>query len=437
MGNKKSAIRTMQVIVFFLLYYVYMNAIRKVMIPMDNITIPLILAITLFIVLKRSHAKTHWTTPKIKAVALSWIIICIYIFINNASFFDQLVHGGMIHLYVLVSFMLYVSYDSSWFGTWIKWTKIYALFYAVTTIIFYFTPSLYFKFAQFMFPETISSLTLFYNYGWMCGICDHFSTNGMVLATGLMICFNEILSNKKQGNIRWKHNKFLYVSICLILYALILSSKRAPLIASFVAIFMTYIVSSPRNISKRIFILCLFGAFLMIIYEFLLPYIPGLSTIADKFQSTQESDGGVLQGREVLWAVAYDMISSAPILGHGFGSYSYITEKMEMFTTSTHNYYLQMFAELGIVGLLLYVAAFIFGIQLTVRQLRKMSLRGKNVSYTDMLILKISLSLQIFVILYNLSASAMMYYPILIPYFLAVTAACILTRKYRFIEQKS
>ena len=131
------------------------------------------------------------------------------------------------------------------------------------------------------------------------------------------------------------------------------------------------------------------------------------------------------------------MISSAPIFGHGFGSYSYITEKMELFTTSTHNYYLQMFAELGIVGLLLYVSAFIFGVQLTVRQLRKMSLKSKNVSCTDMLVLKISLSIQIFVILYNLSASAMMYYPILIPYFLAVTAACILTRKYRFIEQKS
>ena len=267
MGNRKSAIRTMQVIVFFLLYYVYMNVIRKVMIPMDNVTIPLILAITLFIVLNRSNAKIHWTTSKIKAVALSWMMICIYIFINNASILDQLVHGGMIHLYVLVSFMLYVSYDSSWFGTWIKWTKIYALFYAVTTIIFYFVPNLYFRFAQFMFPDIIRSLTLFYNYGWMCGICDHFSTNGTVLATGLMICFNEIMSNRKQGNIRWRHNKILYISTCLILYALILSSKRAPLIASFVAIFMTYIVSSPRNISKRIFILCLFCVFLMVIYE--------------------------------------------------------------------------------------------------------------------------------------------------------------------------
>lgn len=434
MSNKNSTVRSMQVIVFLLLYYVYMNAIRKVMIPMDSITIPLILAVTLFVVLKRSHARVYWSTKKIKAAALCWIIICIYLFINNASLLDQLMHGGMIHLYVLVSFMLYVSFDDSWFGTWIKWTKLYALFYAVTTIIFYFMPTLYFKFAQFMFPDIMHSLTLFYNYGWMCGICDHFSTNGMVLATGLMICFNEILSNRKQKNASWKYNKILYISTCLILYALILSSKRAPLIASFIAMFSTYIVSSPRHFSKKIFSLCILVVALLVVYEFLLPYIPGLSTIADKFQSTEDSEGGVLQGREVLWAVAYEMISSAPIFGHGFGSYSYITEKMDMFTTSTHNYYLQIFAELGVVGLILYVAAFISGIQLTIKQLRKMTLMRNVVSYSDMLILKISLSIQIFVILYNLSASAMMYYPILIPYFLALTSACVITRKYKFIK---
>lgn len=435
-NTSKCPDKTMQIIVFLILYYVYMNVIRKVMIPLDNIVVPGILLITLFTIIKRSHAKVYWPNYQIKRIALTWITIGIYIFINNASIGDQLIHGGMIHLYVMICFMIYVSCDDSWFYIWIKWTKLYALFYAITTIIFYFNSGLYFRFAQFMFPDIMDSLTKFYNYGWMCGICDHFSTNGMVLATGLMVCLNELLAKKKKIGMKWRGNKLLYIATILILYGLILSSKRAPLIASFLAIVFTYIFSSKRNISKKIITLIFLCIILFFIYEFLLPYIPGLSTIADKFESTKENDGGVLQGREVLWAVAYDMIASAPIFGHGFGSYSYITEQMQMFTTSTHNYYLQIFAELGIIGLILYISVFLFAIQLTIKQLRKMILNNDIVSSSDILIMKISLSIQVFVVLYNMSASAMMYYPILIPYFLSITSVCILARRYKLLKSK-
>ena len=107
-----------------------------------------------------------------------------------------------------------------------------------------------------------------------------------------------------------------------------------------------------------------------------------------------------------------------------------------MFTTSTHNYYLQIFAELGIIGLILYISVFLFAIQLTIKQLRKMILNNDIVSSSDILIMKISLSIQVFVVLYNMSASAMMYYPILIPYFLSITSVCILARRYKLLKSK-
>lgn len=430
MAKQNNSIKIMQVIVFLLLYYTYMNVIRKVAIPMDGITIPAILMFT-FISVVRNRKKTCHKIPEIKSIVTIWTLIAIYIFINNANLLDQLIHGGIIHLYVMISFMIFVSNDSSWLNLWIKWTRIYALLYAVTTIIFYFNSGLYVIFVNIMFPDMIGTLMKFYELGWMCGICDHFSTNGMVLAIGLIICSNEIFANRKKGCLGFNRNKFLYISTFLILYALILSSKRAPLISSFIAIFFTYIVISKRNFSKNLILSCCLCTVLFIVYEFLLPYIPGLSTIADKFQSTSENDGGMLQGREVLWAVAYRMIEASPILGQGFGSYSYVTEKMQMFTTSTHNYYLQVFAELGVLGLLFYILALALALKFTIKQLRKMSLYYNNINNRDMLIMKISLSIQVFVILYNLSASALMYYPILIPYFLSITAVCILTLKYR------
>lgn len=433
---KKSS-KVMSIIVFLLLYYIYMNPIRKVMIPLDGIVIPLILVMTFIIVVKRNHAKVDWPILKIREIAILWMIIGSYIFINNISLIDELIYGGMIQLYVMISFLVYVSHDENWFNTWIKWTKYYALFYAITTIVFYFNPGLYFRFIQFMYPDIVDVLRLFYNNGWMCGICDHFSTNGMVLAAGLMICLNELLARKEKRNTHHKQRIVLYVIAIIILYGLILSSKRAPLIMSLFAISFTYIIASGKNVFKRIIILSVFGLILLFIYEFLLPYIPGLSTIADKFQNTKDSDGGVLQGRLFLWEQAYKMINSAPILGHGYGSYSFYTKQMDFFTTSAHNQYLQTFAELGIIGLLLYAFAFLFAIQLTIKNLQKMVSRSNLVSPLDLLVMKNSLSYQIFVVLYSFSASTFIYYSIIIPYFLSVTASCILARKYKIVNRIS
>ena len=420
--------------VFILLYYIYMNAIRKIMIPYSNVMIPIILILTVLVVLFKKKHKFP-SDSSIRSLTISWILIAIYIAINNISLFQQLVSGGMIQFYVMICFMIFVTTDESWFEIWIKWTKWYALIYAIATILFYFNSGLYFRFVQYTFPEKSIFLHKVYDWGWMCGICDHFSTNGMVLATGLMICFEEYRRLKEYEIIKWSNNMLYYVTVVLILYGLILSSKRAPLIASFTAMSLTYVLSSGKQSGKRLMFLLFIGVVIFFVYEFLLPYIPGLSTISDKFESTSQEDGGVLQGREVLWAVAFDMIASSPIVGHGFGSYAALTEKIDMFTTSAHNYYLQVFAELGIIGLFLYVNAFVRGVYLNVKLLMRVMKNRCLVSSFDIMVIKVALNIQLFVVIYNLSATAMMYYTILIPYFLSLTAVCIMRRKYSFLNK--
>lgn len=436
MKNKSaSSSRTMIILIFLLLYYVY--SLRTIMIPLESITIPILFLLTMVIVIKRNYGRNKSIMPDVRTLTSTWIVIAIYIFIDNANLLDQLVHGGMIQLYVLICFLCYVRRDENWFQTWLKWTKIFTIVYAIATIVFYFNSGLYYQFVLRIYPDLATELIKFYEKGWMCGICDHFSTNGMVLATGLMICVNEILTKGVHRNKGWRNNKILMLTTIFLLYALILSSKRAPLIASILAISFTYIVSSSKGMNKKIISLSILGALLFFTYEFLLPHIPGLSTIADKFQSTSESDGGVLQGRMDLWTVAFNMIETAPIFGHGFGSYSYLTEDMDMFTTSTHNYYLQAFAELGIIGVFLYITAFFLAIRLTIKTLRWMVKHSAIVTSIDRLVICVSLSIQIFVVLYNLSSSAMIYYNITFPYFISVTAACILTKKYRYGYRKS
>ncbi|MBI1748211.1 MAG: O-antigen ligase family protein [Acidobacteria bacterium] len=80
--------------------------------------------------------------------------------------------------------------------------------------------------------------------------------------------------------------------------------------------------------------------------------------------------GDLLSQRNVWWRVSWDMIKSGPLLGHGIGSFnpSYFDYQRE-FTRRTgikvalphpgqlHNEYLQLWLELGIVGLLLFLYA--------------------------------------------------------------------------------
>lgn len=429
--NRKKT--TLAIMVFLLLYYIYMNVIRKVMIPGSGVVVPMVLALLLGTVFltKRKTGLTIVGNSSIRTLSFFWMAICAYITVNNISITQQLIYGGMIQLYVMVCFFVFVAWDDSWFLLWKKWSIFAGVFYASTTILFFFNHGLYSRFINFFYPELAVMLEKFYGFGWMSGICDHFSTNGMVLATGFMALGIEVFSLKEKNNsFSFLQNKKLYTFLFIVLYGLILSSKRSPLICSSFALGVVYFLSFSKKKTNAIITFSIIGVVLFLLYEFLLPYIPGLSTIADKFQSTS-NDGDVLQGRNVLWAVAFDMIESSPIVGHGFGSYALVTENMHLFTTSAHNYYLQVFAELGFVGLFLYVGAFVSGLKLTIGVVRRMIQLKHIVSPIDLYVVRFSLAFQCFVLLYNMSATALMYYVILIPYFLSLSAACIISRKYK------
>jgi O-antigen ligase len=161
----------------------------------------------------------------------------------------------------------------------------------------------------------------------------------------------------------------------------------------------------------------------------LLTRIPGLSIIAAKFARLENSDAGLLNGRQGLWTRAIELFKSNPIFGAGYGSYAAYASVTDAITTSAHNYYLQVAAELGVIGLILYVMAFVSGIISTLKQL-KFIVGKQKANDIRILYLCAALAVEIFVLIYSMTSTALMYYPILIPYFIACTVA----RALRFIK---
>lgn len=87
--------------------------------------------------------------------------------------------------------------------------------------------------------------------------------------------------------------------------------------------------------------------------------IPQVSLVFDRLFA---DNGDPLSGRQVIWTYAMQMFESSPLIGRGFLSFnSYINAHGFryyglLWNYQAHNVYLQLLAELGIAGLLLFVA---------------------------------------------------------------------------------
>ena len=414
--------------VIFLLYYIYMNSMRKVMIPQSSIMVPVILMFVFFLTVYSCNFKVVVRGYMDVAQCISWILIAIYVAFNNTSLVNGLATGGLIQLYVMVGFLLFASATYDWIEIWIRFSKLCVMLHGIATIFFYFSKPMYERFVTVFFTtDTANTLMRYYRKGYMCGLSSHFSSNGMILAIGILFFFETIRYQRTKGE--KGHQLYVsYVCLLILLYALILSTKRSPFLAALAAIVITYIFSERKWIKKRVITVIVMSVLLGGIYFFLAGRIPGLSTLIDKSEKLSKSSAGILNGRLGLWRIALDMFLENPILGKGYGSFSEVATAAEAFTTSAHNYYLQIMGELGIVGLILYMVAFISGIILTFKQFEKIC-QCKNADGMKM-VLCISLDIQFFVMIYSITATSLMYYSILVPYFLACTASkCINVNK--------
>ncbi len=411
---RQSLKKMTSVAVFLLLYYIYMNSIRKVMIPKSGIVVPAILMFTVFVSYFQ-HTKGIYIKNKFDRLqCVFWVMIAIWILFDNTDIRKGLLENGMIQLYAMIFFLLFANRYNEWLDTWIKSTCFFVMIHAISTVVFFFVPALYERFAVLFFSgDTLSDLLRFYRKGWMSGLCTHFSSNGMILAIGLIVFFEYARWQRSYG--RTKKLYLLYFCIVTVLYALILSSKRSPLIAAFIAIAITYIFAEGKDVPKRLAMLLIACVVIYLLYVALVDKIPGLATITDKFNSLEESDVGVMNGREHRWALAVDMFKSSPVFGKGYGSYAIFSANAGE-KTSAHNYYLSILAELGITGLIMFIGAFAFGIANAIYLLKNC------VNRYNRMIICISLEIQLFVLMYCMTATALMYYYILIPYFLACTA---------------
>lgn len=333
---------------------------------------------------------------KTQKMALGWLVILVLSLIRN----QRLESGSIIQTVYSCEVMLFailMSCESRWSKKVEEFMTSLGLVHVFATLLFFITIPMG-LYNQVMVPVygvapvgTEGGIM-----GFRAGLTSHNSTNGIYCSlTFLLLWFqykNETSKKKK---------KILFLLMLLSLAALILSMKRAHLLFSLCAIAIQYCICSNKK-DKHIKALIALVAVCIILF-LVASLVPNMGGVLDRF--FKDDDGDISSGRFAMWQLAFSLFANHPVFGIGWFGYRY--EYARYFRLSsryvyndTHNIYLQLLCETGIIGAL-FVITFLF------RVLARTIKYGKQASYSNSedTVVQLSIAYQIFVLLVGLTGN--------------------------------
>lgn len=329
--------------------------------------------------------------------------------------------------FVAVLFCFWLSRKNlSWISLFLKFTKLICLFYAFMTIILKFTPHIYTNYVVRLFPHNRERLIKWYNHGWMPGLTNHYSTNAMLIAVGTLIVFAECLLNKE--NRKDRNKNYLYFFVFII--ALLLTGKRAHLLFVLLSGLLLYYFASSKKLELRWFkiliALVLLVAVIIVIYKF----VPSLSVVLVRLQESLGSDD-ITNNRTRWWKVAVEYFKKYPVLGIGWGQFFDLCEKETGYAAYTHNVYLQLLCETGIVGFAIYFSWMVVSFFKTLGFFKWYRNHKEIFGGKIYAMIGFSLCYQAFFLMYCFTGNPLYDKETFIPYFIS----CIIYLKYRNLRK--
>ena len=223
------------------------------------------------------------------------------------------------------------------------------------------------------------------------GLTYQTGTSANIAIVGLAAYLSMIAYNKK---------KKLVVAIVLACFyiGIALTSKRMMFILTFLCPLIMYMCKmffDKKKASNR------FVAFFSIIIlsfvglSIVLPYLGNVNVIRRFFLADLSDSNSFTTGRVDLFRYAIDLFQADPLFGAGWGVYG------ANMGTGAHNVYLQLLAETGAMGFLLYMTAVIQAFALTLKNMRK-SIDGSNITKG---LLTFSILIQSIYLLYSFSGN--------------------------------
>ena len=207
-------------------------------------------------------------------------------------------------------------------------------------------------------------------------------------------------------------NKRYWFTVLIFVLSMLLISKRGFIIDTLICfLFLFFIERKAKgklNISLRKMKRIVSSIVLLIIIAIVLyTCIPLIRSAVNGLLYKFYNDDSTLSGRTYLYARALQLFKDNPVLGIGWGNFRgeslYVLSKYSAKTYETHNVYLQLLCENGIIGLLSFLSATISVLVYTCKRLLT-SYRINAVSHRSEA-LRLSILLQMFFITYCMSGN--------------------------------
>ena len=263
----------------------------------------------------------------------------------------------------------------------------------------------------------------FFRQGYLVGFNNHYSSTGIYISTSIVYYFYRILcaEKKKRTNVI-----FLILSIL----TLMMTGKRAVFIFSiFACSFIYFIVNNNFKSFFKYFLLC---TLIILIIFIVSKFVPSVNNTILRFVENEGDQS--FSGRTVLYEKAIELFKRNPIIGNGWLSFrnyfSYNARYYSMANVSfdTHNIYLQLLCETGILGLLFFGAVMFSSLFETLKLLYNKKFK-ENVEYYNMLVF--SAIYQVYFLTYGITGNPLYDPQCYTLYFIsiAITILCIYKSK--------
>lgn len=395
-------------IALFFFYCMFVDLIEAKLGP--NFRLILWLGV-IFLIIFSSHQ-----VMRISSKAVVTAVLISVMFLNNNAGIKKGNYMTTVKFFLFLIIAYLICNSISDLSKCVKYIIAFGFVHVAATYLFFLMPSLY-KYMHRVWGFWPSG-TRNGGMGYKAALSNHYSGNGIVLAITYMALFAVLMLGKEKLNKRQMRMAIACFAISFI--AVILTSKRAHLLFGLIAILFVYYFSNPKKMKSRAFILILLGGIAIPVILFLSTRIPLLNDTLSRFQDMD--DDSHLTNRFALWEHAFQMFKNKPLLGNGWMSfrydysiYFYNGQGTQGEYINAHNVYIQLLAEVGIVGFLLYMGIIVYLLYNVFFMIRKCQ---KNKDVQIQLPLYFSAAFLIFYILYSFTGNCL--YDNVQPYFFTV-----------------
>lgn len=401
------------VALFLLLLYSFNMGISNIIYPINSFFyISLIIAVLIIIILSINKKINKNIIVRIFTMCL--LIMFAIIFRNEDIKYGAYYNKIFSYIVIIISFS-FLIFSDKWLNHFKNIMLFFILEHVIVTWIFAFFPNFYLKNIIPIFQKSYIPILLSqYKHGYITGLTRHYSHNGMYLGIGMLFFFSKILKEKNFKNI---------LLFTITTGALLLTGKRGQFIfAIFAILFVSYINNKKTFINifvKKVIPITIITFLLIFVVG---KFVPAINNTFMRLSWLSSSDD-ITNGRSEMYKIMIEMWKDNPLFGAGWGKFKYngISEFV-----NGHNVYLQILAECGIIGELvfLYVIYKIFSL------IKSTYIMTKNNSEFRFYVIFL-LQMQIFFVLYCITGNPLYDVQILFPLSISIASVYAINLKLK------